>query len=139
MPDDDQQSERGHRRRTGRRGEELAVEHLRRAGWEIVARNFTTEPGEIDIIASRPVERPAGTLIAFVEVKSRNSADALAPELSVTARKRNTITRVAKIFADRHGEPGMGYRFDVISVNFADEPASISHFEGAFDARGNPY
>ncbi len=124
---------------TGQRGEQLAVAFLRRKGWEIVARNFETDLGEIDIIASRGVKQPAGTLVAFVEVKSRTTDDAVAPELSVTARKRRTIARVGQLYADRHGESDMGYRFDVITVNFADEPASIHHFEGAFDARGNPY
>lgn len=123
----------------GQRGEQLAVQYLRRNGWEIETCNFTTEHGEIDIVARRPVPDQNGTLVAFVEVKSRTRGQRHAPELSVTARKRRTITTVAQVYADRHGETRMGYRFDVISIDFGKNPPAIHHFEGAFDASGNPY
>ena len=124
---------------TGQRGEQYAVRHLQRQGWEIVDRNFTTDLGEIDIIARRPVDRPAGTLIAFVEVKARTADHRVPPELSVTAKKRRTITRVARWYVQRHAAANTGYRFDVITVNFGAEPPKVQHFEGAFDALGNPY
>ncbi len=125
--------------RLGRRGEELAAQYLRNEGWKIERQNFTTERGEIDIVARREIEDGAAAMVAFVEVKSRRSGDRIAPELSVTARKRRTIVRLGREYADRHGGRREGYRFDVIAVDFDEEPPSIRHFEGAFDAKGNPY
>ena len=124
---------------TGRRGESVAAEYLERNGWEIEAQNFTTDYGEIDIIARRQVVRPAGILVAFVEVKSRKGAGAFVPHRSVTARKRKTITRLARQYANRYGRANTGYRFDVIGVDLGENPPVIRHFEGAFDAAGKPY
>ena len=39
-------------------------EHLERAGWRIVARNYRVREGEIDLIATR------GSTLAFCEVKT---------------------------------------------------------------------
>lgn len=54
-------------RATGRRGEELAVRHLRGRGLTILARNLRTAAGEIDLIAAD------GRAIVFVEVKTARS------------------------------------------------------------------
>lgn len=125
--------------RLGQRGEEIAAKYLREKGWEIETQNFDTPYGELDIIAKRTLENGQGTMVAFVEVKSRRAGDRIAPELAVTAKKRRTIAKMGKVYADRHGRTRTGYRFDVISVNFGDDPPSIQHFEGAFDASGKPY
>ena len=49
----------------GRSGEEIAAEYLKKHGYEILDKNFTTEIGEIDIVAAH------GGYIVFVEVKAR--------------------------------------------------------------------
>ncbi len=125
------------RRGRGDQGEELAAAYLEAAGWSIEARNFRTELGEIDIIASREV--PGGVLVAVVEVKSRTETSRLSPELSVTASKRRRIIRVARLYEAHFEDPRRGYRFDVIGVDLGTDPPEIQHFEGAFDSRGNPY
>ena len=51
----------------GRQGEEAAAVFLERAGYDILARNFRTPRGEIDIVASK------GRMLAFVEVKTRRT------------------------------------------------------------------
>lgn len=123
----------------GAYGEELAAQYLRKKGWEILERNYKTKYGEIDIIVQTPIENGQGTLVAFVEVKSRTTTTENPPELSVTAQKRRTIVRVARFYADHHIQPRTGYRFDVIAVDFSKDPPELHHFEGAFDALGNPY
>ena len=50
----------------GRQGEETAAVFLERAGYEILARNFRTPRGEIDIVASK------GRMLAFVEVNGKH-------------------------------------------------------------------
>lgn len=123
----------------GQSGEDLAAHYLEQRGWTIVARNYESQRGEIDIIASRPINDGSATEVIFVEVKSRTDAGQTPPHLSVTHRKRRRITRIGRDFADRHGQPQTAYRFDVIGVDFGSEPPELHHFEGAFDARGNPY
>lgn len=125
--------------RKGRRGEEIAARYLREKGWEIEATNFENEYGEIDIVARREVERPGGTMIAFVEVKARSSPGPMSPELGVTADKRRKITKMARHYDQVHGRARTGYRFDVIGIDLSCSPPEIRHFDGAFDASGNPY
>ena len=54
-------------KRFGYKAEDLAVEFLRRKGYDIVAVNYATFFGEIDIVA-----RHKGITV-FVEVKARRS------------------------------------------------------------------
>ena len=55
------------RHRLGRRGEQLAAEHLERLGFAIVARNHRTRFGEIDVIAHD------GHTLVICEVKTRRA------------------------------------------------------------------
>ena len=50
---------------SGKAGEEHIARWLESQGYEILARNFHSRYGEIDIVAQRP------PYIAFVEVKAR--------------------------------------------------------------------
>ena len=82
---------------------------LRLFGWRILAANWKTPVGEIDIVARR------GKLIAFVEVKARSggSAETAAP----APRQRRRIVRAAEMFLAR--DPAFGTlcgRFDVMYV-----------------------
>ena len=50
----------------GKLGEDITADYLCKNGFEIVARNYHSRYGEIDIIAKN------SEFIAFVEVKARN-------------------------------------------------------------------
>lgn len=78
----------------GRRAERLAGWWLRLHGYRVVARDFRVPVGEIDIVARR------GRLLAFVEVKRRDSLDAAA--WSITPRQRRRIALAANAFLQRH-------------------------------------
>ena len=95
--------------KTGRRGETLAVWRLRLAGWRILARNWRSPVGEIDIIARR------GRAVVFVEVKTR--AELTAAGEAIGARQRERIHRAATLFVAQHPElAGLDARFDAILV-----------------------
>lgn len=47
----DDRGPHGGRRAIGRLGEDISIEHLRRLGFVLVARNIRTRHGEIDVIA----------------------------------------------------------------------------------------
>src|SRR5277367_6039730 len=77
----------------GRRGERAAEKYLRRNGFRIVARNYRAAGAEIDIVAMD------GDVLVFVEVKTRRSPDASAPEEAVDEHKQKQLRRAAEIFA----------------------------------------
>ncbi|HEX2113663.1 MAG TPA: YraN family protein [Alphaproteobacteria bacterium] len=74
----------------GRTGEWLAALRLMAAGYRIVARNFRSPVGEIDLIARR------GRTLVFVEVKHRSGRAAAAE--SILPRQQARIRRAAEAF-----------------------------------------
>lgn len=76
----------------GRWGEERAVEYLVQQGYKIVARNWRTKYGEIDIIAQR------GQTLYFFEVKSRSTNWYGRPALAVDWKKRRNWFATAHWF-----------------------------------------
>ena len=109
--------------RFGRDSEAEAARYLERAGYRIVARNYRTPFGEIDLVAYD------GSVLAFVEVKARRSERFGTPHAAVTADKRRRLTRVALAYlaglrpvADRAAAArradGASRRFDLPSCRF---------------------
>ncbi len=80
--------------RRGRWAETLAAWRLRLTGYRIVARNYRTPMGEIDLIARR------GRQLVFVEVKSRPDETAAAE--AIAPRQRQRIERAASAFLASH-------------------------------------
>lgn len=117
----------------GRRGEELAAAYLVRAGYRIVAANFSVPVGrsrtgavinlEIDLVAYE------GETLCFVEVKSRASDWFAPPEVNVDRRKQRQIVRAARAYRrlfDLAGEP---YRYDVVSVVLPNDDDGRAEWE----------
>jgi putative endonuclease len=104
----------------GARGESLAIEHLDRSGYRIVATNFTLPIGrnlretivyaEIDIVAYD------GPILCFIEVKARASDDFAPPQTNVDLRKRRQIARAARAYRRMFGLTNSPFRYDVITV-----------------------
>ena len=94
----------------GQRAELLACWYLRLKGYRILARDYKTPVGEIDIIASR------GSVLAFIEVKRRMSKAAALHSISV--RQQHRIARAADAYLSRHRDlVDKNARFDVIAIN----------------------
>jgi putative endonuclease len=97
----------------GARAEEMAAEFLVARGLAIVARNFRTRRGEIDLIA-----RDGATLV-FVEVRLRRSQAFGGAGASITAAKRARLTTAARVYLARLGaEPPC--RFDAMLLDGLD-------------------
>ncbi|HVF66930.1 MAG TPA: YraN family protein [Pyrinomonadaceae bacterium] len=104
----------------GRRGEQLAAEHLLARGYKLVASNFKLPVGrsrrgavvqaEIDLVAYD------GRTVCFVEVKTRASDRFAAPEANVDLRKQRQVTRAARAYRRMLGLSGEPFRYDVVSV-----------------------
>lgn len=107
-----------HRRALGRLGEEFAVAHLLARGCSLLARNYRTRRGEIDLIAFD------GSTLIFVEVKTqrirtsgtRISASPLA-WLSTRQQARRRPLALAWLYDRTHARPtAQNIRFDTIGV-----------------------
>jgi putative endonuclease len=109
-----EESPKNRARRTGVRGETYAYWYLRRQGYVLVARNYTSPglKGEIDMVGYD------GPVLAFVEVKTR-SADKTGqakPEEAVDWDKRRNLTRMAAQFLRARRIESSSCRFDVLAI-----------------------
>ena len=96
----------------GARGEETAAQYLEAQGLSIIARNFRTRRGELDIIARD------GMTLVFVEVRVRTSSAFGGAAASITGAKRARMIAAAGAYLCRLGrEPPC--RFDAILIDGA--------------------
>ena len=104
----------------GRRGEVLAIEHLERAGYQIVAANFSIPIGRnrLDVLVNAEIDVVAydGPTLCFIEVKTRTSDEFNPPQANVDLRKRRQIARAARGYRRMLGLMNAPYRYDVVTV-----------------------
>jgi putative endonuclease len=117
----------------GREGEARAAALLESLGYRIAARNARSDRVEIDLVAVR------GSLVVFVEVKTRRSSACGAAEEAVDARKRARLVRGAAAWLHDQGVRAGRVRFDVVTCT--PDPRApggwrVRHWPGAFDASG---
>ena len=103
-------------------GENKAVEFLKAKNYTILARNYHSRFGEIDIIA-----RKQNTII-FVEVKTRKNTAFGFPAEFVDYQKQQKIMKTAQLYINDD------YRFDIIEVfHYDDNKVNFNHLKGAFE------
>lgn len=103
----------------GRRGERLAAWWLRLKGWTILDRRVRTPAGEVDLVAKR------GSLIAFVEVKTRASAAEL--DFAIDQRRLARVAAAAEYLMGRYAANGEDIRVDVILLAPGTHPRHIEN------------
>ncbi|MCX5711170.1 MAG: YraN family protein [Candidatus Omnitrophica bacterium] len=111
----------------GRSGEELAEVFLKKSGYKILARNYKTKLGEVDIIAREK------DCICFIEVKARNTADFGLPKEAVCARKQRQISKAALVYLKDNKLLDKSARFDVVSVLLDGSSPKIELIRNAFE------
>jgi putative endonuclease len=114
----------------GRRGEQLAVKHLRRNGRRVLRRNFRHgRGGEVDIVCR---DLRTGELV-FVEVKTRRTLDYGDPAHAVNREKRDLVAKGAMAWLRLLDWPDIRFRFDVVEVILPDHgKPDINVIESAF-------
>jgi putative endonuclease len=114
----------------GRTAEEIAAEHLRSHGLEVLRRNFRRRNGELDIVAR------AGEVLAIVEVRTRSSDVFGGAAASIDGWKRHKIIRAAQQLLQQERELAkLRVRFDVIVVHDAHSAQPrVEWIQHAFDA-----
>ncbi|MDX6721927.1 MAG: putative endonuclease [Solirubrobacteraceae bacterium] len=119
------------RQQLGRAGEDLALAHLQRLGYDLVVRNHRTRWGEIDLVVHD------GAVLVFVEVKTRRATNSgRGPWEALHERKRAQVRRMAAAYlAEVEDRPRSAeLRFDAIGVVIDPRGALVrlDHLEGAF-------
>jgi putative endonuclease len=98
---------------------------MEKAGFRIIARNFRSSRGEVDLIALD------GEILVFIEVKSWSFYGIQDLQYGLDRKKQNRIIETAKYFLSTHREYNeMAIRFDVIFVDLG--VGSIRHLASAF-------
>jgi putative endonuclease len=113
----------------GNLGEDLATKYLITKGFTVLARNYRTKIGEIDLIVLKE------HLLVFVEVKSRKSQSFGKGFEAVNVKKQQTLRRVAEqylAYKKFSGQRGLSMRFDVVDVLVKNNEPVITHIENAF-------
>jgi putative endonuclease len=108
-----------HKKLLGKQGEKLAEQHLKKLGYKLLKRNYTTPYGEADLVFLD------GEEVVFVEVKTRSSADFATAKQAVNADKQARYRKIALHYG-KGTEPNA--RFDVVEVY----PDEIVHIPNAF-------
>lgn len=124
------------RKALGNRGEDIAADYLVRHGYQIVARNWRTRAGELDIVARD------GEWLVFVEVRTRRAGRGDAaptlgrPEESVTPRKQIQLVEMADTYLFELPWAGP-WRIDVIALEIRPDGAvaRLSHLRDAVGGR----
>jgi len=114
------------RRGLGRHGEELAAQHLAGKGYQIVARNWRCEAGELDLVAQM------GGCLALVEVRTRRGRGMGSPEESITPAKQARLITLAEAYVQAVDWAG-NWRIDVVAVEMdrRGRLLRLEHYENA--------
>lgn len=110
-------------KRLGAYGEKLAADFFQRRGGVIVAKNFSTAAGEIDLIVR------CGDELLFVEVKTRTGSGSGFPETAVSRIKTEHLLKTAQAYLCQY--PGTLWRLDILSVeiNRSTKTAKMKWFK----------
>lgn len=99
----------------------------RRRGYRLIARNYNTRGGELDLVYV-----DADHMLVIVEVRYRAHTDYGGAAASVTRAKQQRIVRAARHFLSAHPRYAqVAIRFDVVGVNAQHE---LDWIENAFYA-----
>jgi len=112
----------------GEAGERAALQALSARGWRIEAHRFRAGRHDIDLVIRQ------GSLVAFVEVKTRRSTRFGSGVEAIGWRKRRALAWAASVWVARFGRSGDRYRFDVVTVapDQARGGAAVEHLADAW-------
>jgi len=112
---------------TGRAAEQQASDHLEKAGFKILGRNWRNRWCELDIIAMR------GPVLHIIEVKYRKNTDYGYAAEYISYDKSRRLIRAALAWTQAHRYNGP-YQIDVLSVEGDLGNPAITHLENAVTA-----
>ena len=116
------------RAETGQRGEAAAAKFYLNQGCRLLAHNFRTRMGELDLV----VQEPDGTIV-ICEVKTRSQGMLQRPAAAVDPAKQRRLICAAQGYLQQTGQSEEPVRFDVAEVVPLDSGRWMVHIiRGAF-------
>jgi putative endonuclease len=106
----------------GAHGERLAASWYAKHGYEVIARNWRCDIGEVDLIVRRR------GVVVIAEVKTRVNDRFGAPVEAVGSAKQRKLRRLAAVWLASSGVRYEEVRFDVVSIIGRD----VAVYEAAF-------
>ena len=113
---------------TGKYGEDLACEYLKKLNYIIMERNFSCYQGEIDIVAKDTRKNE----LVFIEVKTRTSFKYGSPIDAVDKNKQKHLFKACQYYLYSHHLHHVFVRVDVIEVFISNNFPLIRHVKQVF-------
>jgi len=112
----------------GRRGEEIAKEHLEKKGYKIIEQNYRTRYGEIDLVAKKKNE------LVLVEVRTRVGDSFGAPEETINLKKLHKLRGNALAYAKSYRWSGH-IRVDAVGIVLRKDHSveRLNHYENIIE------
>ena len=119
------------RQHLGAWGEEIAAAYLKNLGYQIIASNYRTRYGELDLICRD------GGVWCFIEVKTRKNRRFGYGYQAVTLKKQRHMMLAAQIYLSQARLMEVPVRFDIVSIDFKTAADyQISLINNAFTVTG---
>lgn len=106
----------------GVKGEDFAMDYLKKKGYKILHKNYELPMGELDIVAIKD------KIMSFIEVKTslETNSQWFSPEERVDKRKRRRLQRLAETYLMRERyAPDTRWQIDVIAVTLDSEGKTL--------------
>ncbi len=110
------------RQDTGRLGEKLAGDFLKKQGFKILETNYRCPQGEIDIVARHR------DYLVFIEVRTKTGTGFGSPEESVTRAKKRRLIAAASHYRQSHDDLPASWRIDFVGVEL-DQKGKVTRIE----------
>jgi putative endonuclease len=129
-PAPQQRQQRGRNARAGGyRAEQRVARWLEQQGVEVIAQNYRTRLGEIDLILQEE------DCIAITEIRQRRSTQFGGAAASIDPAKQQRLIRLAQLWLQQHPEwRNAALRFDAIVIDGTPEAGEIRWIRRAFSA-----
>jgi len=108
----------------GRKAEDIAARYLKKRGIRVIARNYYTKKGEIDIIARE------GDTLCVVEVRSRGKDSPRRPEADLGPEKVERLRFSAGQLVRKYRLNHVPIRLDLLVVDWEEGDPEIRYYPG---------
>ncbi|MBU1148954.1 YraN family protein, partial [Patescibacteria group bacterium] len=119
-----------YKQKIGKLGEMIASNWLKKLGYQILATNWHSQEGEIDIVASR------NRILTFIEVKTRRSNRFGSAAESITEQKQAKLIKcIQKYLQANHPADNQQIQIDIVLVHLSPDSkkAEICHLKNPID------
>lgn len=116
-------------RSLGQQGEDIARSYLEKKGYQLITANWSCRAGELDLIMHDPFEATR----VIVEVRLRRPTTYGQGQDTVATQKQQKIIRATRWYQQEQ-DYWDDLRFDVVSIEYHNGQAKITHIPHAFEA-----